>query len=437
MYDKTSLNLQPSTSFDELSTARSSGLLTSTTAYQSPSIPKFLPTINSIVNMERDIGTVQTVNANTHSGKGTNSLFGLHKENGAIHISPLDKSSSSHSKMNQDNLRIAMLSPPEQVPRDNFNHTTPGPASMAFTPMVSMRQSAQAPLSPPISPQTKTDCPDDSPSPHPSTTIRDPILYPQSDIPSPREAPLFSDTHRVVDEHVAARESSAFREVSPPRDSEYQLALEFKSQVAQAFNANRRLWAQREFAQLREDNALKAGGRRYTTIAPAAAGSRAARQGPKPTRPNTGKVAKTPRPPKPAVPRGMTPDSGKRVAREDKDFSSLPDFCPPLDSLPNKANSLKVDWKGAPIDLRFDPHAHLLHPDEISLAANLRLDCATYLTSKRRIFIKRIEAYRINKEFRKTDAQQACKIDVNKASKLWQAFDKVGWLNAKWIARYV
>jgi hypothetical protein len=133
----------------------------------------------------------------------------------------------------------------------------------------------------------------------------------------------------------------------------------------------------------------------------------------------------------------MTPDSGKRVAREDKDFSSLPDFCPPLDSLPNKANSLKVDWKGAPIDLRFDPHAHLLHPDEISLAANLRLDCATYLTSKRRIFIKRIEAYRINKEFRKTDAQQACKIDVNKASKLWQAFDKVGWLNAKWIARYV
>jgi len=34
---------------------------------------------------------------------------------------------------------------------------------------------------------------------------------------------------------------------------------------------------------------------------------------------------------------------------------------------------------------------------------------------------------RIGKEFRKTDAQQACKIDVNKASKLWTAFDKVGW----------
>jgi hypothetical protein len=127
----------------------------------------------------------------------------------------------------------------------------------------------------------------------------------------------------------------------------------------------------------------------------------------------------------------------KRVAREDKDFNALPDYCPPLSTLPNKPNSLKVDWRGAPIDLRADPHAHLLHPDEVHLAANLRLDCATYLTSKRRIFMKRIEAFNINKEFRKTDAQQACKIDVNKASKLWSAFDKVGWLDKKYILKYV
>jgi len=97
---------------------------------------------------------------------------------------------------------------------------------------------------------------------------------------------------------------------------------------------------------------------------------------------------------------------------------------------------MKIDWKGAPISLADDPHVHLLHPDEVSLAANLRLDCATYLTSKRRIFIRRLECYRIGKEFRKTDAQQACKIDVNKASKLWQAFEKVGWLNEKWVMSY-
>ena len=292
---------------------------------------------------------------------------------------------------------------------------------------------AQQPMTPPISPASKNSLPEAS-----SSEVRDPILYPNPG-PSP-QSPLFTvnDTHRVVDEHVAARESTPFRSVSPPRHSEYQLALEFKSQVAQAFNANRRLWAQRELAQLKEDSLLKMGGRRYTTIAPATGMRRPT--GPKPVRQNGVKngVSKPPRAPKPSTSaRGVTPDAGKRVAREDKDFSSLPDYCPPLSSLPNKPNSLKVDWKGAPIDLKYDPHAHLLHPDEIYLAANLRLDCATYLTSKRRIFIKRIEAFRIGKEFRKTDAQQACKIDVNKASKLWQAFDKVGWLNPKWITKFV
>ena len=242
----------------------------------------------------------------------------------------------------------------------------------------------------------------------------------------------------MVHEHVAARESATFREVSPPHHSEYELALDFKSRVAEAFNANRRLWHQRELAQLREDNLLKSGGRRYTTIAPASAATRNVRQGGPKLVNGSGKIVKTVRPPK-AKPdtRGVSPDFAKRVAREDKDFNSLPDYCPPVTSLPNKPNSLKVDWKGAPIDLKFDRYAYLLHPDELSLAANLRLDCATYITSKRRIFIKRIEAYQIGKEFRKTDAQQACKIDVNKASKLWQAFDKVGWLRPEWIQKFI
>lgn len=116
-------------------------------------------------------------------------------------------------------------------------------------------------------------------------------------------------------------------------------------------------------------------------------------------------------------------------SREDKDFHLLPDYSPPLSSLPSKQNSLKIDWKGNPLDLSNDPHKNLLHPDELLLAASLRLDCATYLTSKRRIFISRLECAMKPKEFRKTDAQQACKIDVNKASKLWTAYDKVDWLN--------
>jgi len=298
------------------------------------------------------------------------------------------------------------------------------------------------PMSPPVSPYSKADGPDDS---H-SLIIKDPILYPNPEVQSAAasQPPLFADdetlvAQRVVDEHVAARKSGMFREASvpPPRRGEYELALEFKSQVAKSFNANRRRWLSRELAYLREDNARQSPGRRYLALAPAT-GGRAARG---PVMKNVARVEKkSPRErthaPRPQVNRA-TPDLSKRVAREDKDFNALPDYCPPLSTLPNKPNSLKVDWKGAPIDLRSDPHAHLLHPDEILLAANLRLDCATYLTSKRRIFIKRIEALQIGKEFRKTDAQQACKIDVNKASKLWQAFEKVGWLSPSYVRKYV
>jgi hypothetical protein len=77
-----------------------------------------------------------------------------------------------------------------------------------------------------------------------------------------------------------------------------------------------------------------------------------------------------------------------------------------------------------------------LHEAEVNLAATLRLNCATYLCSKRRVFQARIEALRIGKEFRKTDAQQACKIDVNKASKLWQSYDKVGWFNPDYFRQH-
>ena len=96
-----------------------------------------------------------------------------------------------------------------------------------------------------------------------------------------------------------------------------------------------------------------------------------------------------------------------------------------------------MEWKGQPRDLSHDPHRHLLHETELQLATNLRLSCAQYLTAKRRIFVSRVHCERIHKEFRKTDAQQACKIDVNKASKLWTAFEKVGWLDRSHIEGFL
>ena len=306
---------------------------------------------------------------------------------------------TSHNKMD---LKHTLMSPPEPTLMDSFNRPPTKPIE-------------RFPLSPPVSPAVKSTITVEE-----VEGVRDPILFERTTPIS--QPPLFDDSEsrRLVESHIAARKADSFRESSPPRTSDYRLVLEFKSQVAKQYNADRQVWRTRELAQLRQDDALRLI-RRYPAIAPANRSIRPPKPAP---------VVKRVKVAKPVI-RLDTPD--RRVAREDKDFGLLPDYSPPLSSLPSKPNSLKVDWKGAPIDLRFDPHAHLLHPDELLLAGNLRLDCATYLTSKRRIFIKRRECLQIGKEFRKTDAQQACKIDVNKASKLWAVFEKVGWLEEKWV----
>jgi hypothetical protein len=304
-------------------------------------------------------------------------------------------------------------------------------------------------LSPPVSPEQKVASPEEATT----INVKDPILYPNQENNASSQPPLFVDSdedvaQHVVDGHMSARAQDQFRESSPPLRDDYFLALEFKSQVAKMAGANPKRWFNREREYLLEDqririNAQRSAQRPLPKIAPApwAGAPRAVRPaGPKKTTSPT--IVRERNRPKPVRNYGSATPEPKRqhagtTTREDKDFNSLPDYSPPLSTLPNRPNSLKVEWKGAPIDLRNDPFRHLLHEDEVTLAANLRLDCATYLTSKRRIFIARIECFKIGKEFRKTDSQQACKIDVNKASKLWQAFDKVGWLRKEHFIRFL
>lgn len=124
------------------------------------------------------------------------------------------------------------------------------------------------------------------------------------------------------------------------------------------------------------------------------------------------------------------------ATREDIDFSAIPDYCPPLSTL-NENSKFKVEWKGTRLDLSNDPHKDLLHPAEIHLASVLRLSCASYLTSKRRIFEMKVERTRVGLKFQKTDSQKACKIDVNKASKLWLAYSSIGWFDEKFITPHL
>lgn len=115
------------------------------------------------------------------------------------------------------------------------------------------------------------------------------------------------------------------------------------------------------------------------------------------------------------------------VRVHDMNLSQIDDFSPPISTLP-PGKSLRAEWKGHPMDLSNDPDAQLLHPAELHLASVLRLPVDVYIDSKRRLFAEKVHRLRQGLPFRRTDSQKACRIDVNKASRLFGAFEKVGWL---------
>ncbi|CAN6674734.1 hypothetical protein TRVA0_063S00144 [Trichomonascus vanleenenianus] len=120
----------------------------------------------------------------------------------------------------------------------------------------------------------------------------------------------------------------------------------------------------------------------------------------------------------------------------DTPYEELTDYSPPITSLP-PGKSLKAEWKGAPMDLSSDPDAHKLHPAELHLASTLRLPVQLYLDSKKRLFAEKVHRLKNGLPFRRTDSQKACRIDVNKASRLFTAFEKVGWLDDEMFEKYL
>ncbi|KAK6505268.1 hypothetical protein TWF481_007180 [Arthrobotrys musiformis] len=126
------------------------------------------------------------------------------------------------------------------------------------------------------------------------------------------------------------------------------------------------------------------------------------------------------------------------TTRKDIHFSTVEDVTPPIELLPDNPRCLHVDWSGAPLDISNDPDRHLLHKAEQHLASTLKLSCGQYLTQKRLIFLERVTRLRAgNQVFSRTHAQQVCHIDVNKASRLFAAFEKVGWLLPQALKQYL
>ena len=127
----------------------------------------------------------------------------------------------------------------------------------------------------------------------------------------------------------------------------------------------------------------------------------------------------------------------KKVEDDTKNWSELPDYAPPTSTLDGTGKTLKASWHGTSLDLSSDIDKVHLHPQEYAVAQALRLSCASYLFNKRKIFGARLQAIKDGKNFTKTAAQGACSIDVNKASQLWEAFDKVGWFKEELFAKYL
>ena len=263
----------------------------------------------------------------------------------------------------------------------------------------------------------------------------------------------------IVSRHIATHKFK--NTVASPSREEYLLALSCVSTVGRSYNANPGAYLKRAREETEEHywKAKRICGKpgvkpaSHVAIAPAPLHKQPKRIiKATPTSTPVQRIKRTPKvTPKasptskllsyPGIGRSQTPETRAPGAKrpEDVDYNTLPDYAPPTSTLPpGNPKSLKADWPSTNVlNLASDPDRHMLHEAELNLAGTLRLSCATYLCSKRRIFAARLHALKIGKEFRKTDAQQACKIDVNKASKLWTAYDKVGWFSKDYFQQYL
>ncbi|CAG8592767.1 9300_t:CDS:2 [Acaulospora colombiana] len=88
----------------------------------------------------------------------------------------------------------------------------------------------------------------------------------------------------------------------------------------------------------------------------------------------------------------------------------------------------KITWKGQPLSISHLPHFNALHPKEIMVASTLRLTPVQYLTAKNTLVSAAQRYAQRSLPFRKSDAQKLLRIDVNKASKLWEFFQQVKWI---------
>lgn len=365
----------------------------------------------------------------------------------------------------------SLMSPPESKPFETFNPPISHSAmpqdlscnhDIKLPPISADRKRTQSEMdlpSPPVTPYAGNKKRKSNASEQIESDVvgssADPVLFPRHDsvADAATDEPLFAPmlpcaAEALIQQHISTHMARFENKLNKPTRDEYLLALSCVPIVSTQYNRNPVAWAKEERETLERQlimmnrcrpGALEA---KLKRIAPAPSTKTVSSQS---RVQRASRVKRTPRstpkhkaldsfdlsvPPNTKLPRTLGTN------RDDTDYNSLEDLSPPISTLGGNAKALKADWKGQMLDLSNDPDRHLLSAPELNLAATLRLSCATYLCSKRRIFEARVRALDVGKEFRKTDAQQACKIDVNKASKLWTAYERVGWFKPEYFQQH-
>ncbi|KAI5298597.1 hypothetical protein KEM55_003207 [Ascosphaera atra] len=253
----------------------------------------------------------------------------------------------------------------------------------------------------------------------------------------------FSECLDVMEKHIDTNELNGKVNGSQPPSGDYLFTMSCVPTVVTQCKRDPMAWLQQEREYLEQ---LDRARRRRTgepTPPPAEPTQRTMRTRTRKAT-TTGKPAETPKkrtqPKRKPAKRAPANNGDKPKRNSQKDTTrheDLKDYSPPIETLAESDKTLRADWKGRPLDLSDDPDRHLLHPLEIQVASTLRLDCNAYLVCKRRLFKQRVDFLREGRNFHKTAAQQSCCIDVNKASALWIAFERVGWCNPKHFEQYL
>lgn len=358
------------------------------------------------------------------------------------------------------------LSPPEEATLSNFSKdANPSPAHKAWQHTLPPIQTV---LSPPASPSAspRTKLPQINPDRSQASAAHDPPLFSHSQSDD-SAAPLFDDNspdltaridslspekQNVKPKKIFARYLHGFDSETPALDY-WRMNLNEASQIP-GFGTKKQVAMHPPVINTRLD--AYTASLKHSLDHPSKAGVTKSRPTPpKAKAPKPAKVALPPTPRKASrIPvtiqresksQSVEPQARKRapptksapLKEEDKDWAVLPDYTPPTSTLDNGAKPLKVTWKGSPNDLRNDPAAQFMHPQEIEAAAELKLFGAQYMANKRRIFEAKLKSLKEGKNFTKTAAQQACNIDVNKTSKMWEAFDKSGWFDREHFEKWL